>query len=120
MECVVLLAPEHDQSFLVHGSCRVAFRIHDKILVSDRDTCLFDILKATLTTREGTVAIEDEQSNCARVTGDVVLAVREGRPPRVPAAAALPAMRILQAVQDAWDAEHGTRDLPGCSFGGHD
>jgi hypothetical protein len=29
-------------------------------------------------------------------------------------------MRILQAVQDAWDAEHGTRDLPGCSFGGHD
>mgnify|MGYP000029443360 CR=1 FL=1 len=116
MECVVLLETAADQSFLVHGSYHASFRLYDKLLVTDRDTYLFDILKATLTTREGTVAIEDEQSNCARVTRDFVLALEEGRQPRVPAAAALPAMRILQAVQDAWDAEHGAMDLPGRSF----
>jgi 2-hydroxy-4-carboxymuconate semialdehyde hemiacetal dehydrogenase len=116
MECVVLLEISDEQSFLVHGSYHAAFRIYDKLLVTDRDTYLFDILKATLTTRDGTIVIEDEETNCARVTRDFVLALEEGRPPRVPAAAALPAMRILQAVQDAWDAEHGARDLPGRSF----
>ncbi|MCX7631333.1 MAG: Gfo/Idh/MocA family oxidoreductase, partial [Geminicoccaceae bacterium] len=117
MECVVLLETEADQSFLVHGSYHASFRLYDKLLVTDRDTYLFDILKATLTTREGTVAIEEEETNCARVTRDFVLALAEGRPPRVPAAAALPALRILQAVQDAWDAEHGPMDLPGRRFG---
>lgn len=116
MECVVLLETEADQSFLVHGSYHASFRLYDKLLVTDRDTYFFDILAGTLRTRDGTVAIEDEQTNCARVTRDFVLALEEGRPPRVPAAAALPAMRILQAVQDAWDAEHGARDLPGRSF----
>ena len=118
MECTVLVETERDQSFLVHGSYHAAFRLYDKLFVTDRDTYLFDILDGTLRTRSGTSAIEPEPVNCARVTRDFVQAVRDGRPPRVPAAAALPAMRILQAVQDEWDAEHGARDLPGRSFAG--
>ena len=44
---------------------------------------------------------------------DFVRAVRDGTPPAAPAASVLPAMRVLQAVQDQWDAVHGARSLPG-------
>jgi 2-hydroxy-4-carboxymuconate semialdehyde hemiacetal dehydrogenase len=118
MECTVLVETAADQSFLVHGSYHAAFRLYDKLFVTDRDTYLFDILAGTLQTRAGRAPIEPEPVNCARVTRDFVLAVRDGRPPRAPAASALPAMRILEAVQDVWDARHGARDLPGRSFAG--
>ncbi|MDX6748432.1 Gfo/Idh/MocA family oxidoreductase [Geminicoccaceae bacterium 1502E] len=113
MECVVLVETEAEQSFLVHGSYHASFRLYDKLLVTDRDTYLFDILENSLRTREGVAAIEDEKTNCARVTHDFVDALRDGRAPRAPAASALPAMRIIQRVQDAWDAHHGARPLPG-------
>ena len=43
----------------------------------------------------------------------VTAALAEGREPRVPAHAVLPTMRVLQQVQDEWDARHGARALPG-------
>lgn len=113
MECVVMVETEADQSFVVHGSYHASFRLYDKLLVTDRDTYLFDILESSLRTRDGVVALEDEKTNCTRVTNDFVEAVRDGRAPRAPAASALPAMRIIQEVQDAWDARHGARTLPG-------
>ena len=33
--------------------------------------------------------------------------------PGVPGRAVLPTMRVLQDVQDGWDAVHGRRSLPG-------
>jgi 2-hydroxy-4-carboxymuconate semialdehyde hemiacetal dehydrogenase len=113
MECVLLIETDRDQSALVHGSYHAAYRVYDKLIVTDRDTYFFDILKGTLTTKSGSVGIEDEQTNCARVTRDFVNAVRTGRTPLAPARSALPAMRILQAAQDQWDAVHGARALPG-------
>jgi 2-hydroxy-4-carboxymuconate semialdehyde hemiacetal dehydrogenase len=113
MEAVVLVETEGGRSLLVHGSYHATFRLYDKLVVTDRDTYAFDILAATLRTREATVALESEQANCARVTRDFVAAVSTGRPPHVPVAAVLPAMRVLQAVQDDWDARHGARALPG-------
>jgi 2-hydroxy-4-carboxymuconate semialdehyde hemiacetal dehydrogenase len=113
MEAVVLVETARDQSFLVHGSYHAAWRLYDKLLVTDRDTWFFDILAGTLKTRDGTTAIEDEQTNCARVTHDFVAAVREGRQPFVSGPSVLPAMAVLQAVQDDWDRAHGARALPG-------
>jgi 2-hydroxy-4-carboxymuconate semialdehyde hemiacetal dehydrogenase len=113
MECVVLVETESDQSLLVHGSYRAAYRFYDKLIVTDRDTYFYDTLASTLRTAEGTVPIEDEQANAARIITDFLDAVREGRPPRASGPSVLPAMRVLQAVQDAWDAEYGAQSIPG-------
>lgn len=113
MEAVVTVETQKSQSLLVHGSYHSAYRLYDKIIVTDKDTYLYDILAGTLRTRDGTTPIEPEPINCARVTADFVAAMRDGRAPRAPVASALPAMRILQAVQDQWDAIHGQRALPG-------
>jgi 2-hydroxy-4-carboxymuconate semialdehyde hemiacetal dehydrogenase len=113
MEAVVLVETERDQSFLVHGSYHATFRLYDKLFVTDRETYFFDILANTLQTKAGTVPMEDEKTNCARVTHDFLAAIREGRQPRASGPSVLPAMRILQAVQDDWDGRHGARELPG-------
>ncbi len=113
MECTVLVETEADQTLLVHGSYHAQYRYYDKLIVTDRDTYAFDILAGTLRTADGTVAIEDEQTNCARVTHDFIASVRAGRMPAVTGASALPAMRVLQAVQDRWDTRYGAQSIPG-------
>ena len=80
-------------------------------------TYLFDILAGTLRTAEGTVAIEDEKTNCARVVADFVDAIRHGRAPLVSGPSVLPAMRVLQAVQDDWDRRWGMGPIPGRPIG---
>lgn len=113
MECVVLVETEADQTLLVHGSYHAAYRFYDKLIVTDRDTYFFDVLAGTLRTAEGVTEIESEQENAARIIVDFVDAVREGRPPRASGPSVLPAMRVLQSVQDAWDARYGAQAIPG-------
>lgn len=113
MESTVLVETEDDRTLLVHGSYHAAFRLYDKLIVTDRDTYLFDILAGTLRTAEGTVGIESEQANCARVVFDFLDAIRDGRETRAAGASVLPAMRVLQAVQDDWDRRWGRRSIPG-------
>src|SRR4051794_15452481 len=114
MECTVLVETEGDQTLLVHGSYHAAYRFYDKLIVTDKDTYFYDILAGTLRTSSGTAAMEDEQTNAARIITDFVAAVREGRPPLASGPSVLPAMRVLQAVQDAWDERHGgPRSIPG-------
>jgi 2-hydroxy-4-carboxymuconate semialdehyde hemiacetal dehydrogenase len=113
MECIVMVETEAEQTLLVHGSYHAAYRLYDKLIVTDRDTYNFDILAGTLKTEAGTLPIESEQANCARVITDFLAAVREGRPPIASGPSVLPAMRILQQVQDSWDVRHGARALPG-------
>lgn len=113
MECTVLVETEADQTLLVHGSYHATWRLYDKLIVTDRDTYLFDILGGTLRTKSGTVAIEGEQDNCARVTLDFIDAVKTGRAPLAAGPTVLPAMRVLQAVQDGWDARYGAQAIPG-------
>jgi 2-hydroxy-4-carboxymuconate semialdehyde hemiacetal dehydrogenase len=113
MECTVLVETEADQTLLVHGSYHAAYRFYDKLIVTDRDTYFFDILVGSLRTGEGTVAIEPEQQNAARVITNFIDAVRNGRPPLAPGPSVLPAMRILQQVQDGWDERYGARPIPG-------
>jgi 2-hydroxy-4-carboxymuconate semialdehyde hemiacetal dehydrogenase len=113
MECTVLVETEADQTLLVHGSYHAAYRFYDKLIVTDRDTYFFDILAGSLRTGEGTVTIEPEQQNAARVITDFIDAVRNGRQPLASGPSVLPAMRILQQVQDGWDEHYGARPIPG-------
>ena len=48
MECTVLVETEADQTLLVHGSYHASFRLYDKLIVTGRDTYLFDTLAGTL------------------------------------------------------------------------
>ncbi len=113
MECVVLAETDADQTLLVHGSYHAAYRFYDKLIVTDRDTYFFDILAGTLRTESGTVAIESEQDNAAHIVTDFLDAVRHRRPPLAAGPSVLLAMRLLQSVQDAWDATHGAQSIPG-------
>jgi len=113
MECIVMLETEHNATLLVHGSYHASYRFYDKLIVTDRDTYFFDILAGTLRTASGTVAIEAEQENAARVMFDFLDSVRAGRPPRASGPSVLPAMRVLQAVQARWDERYGARAIPG-------
>jgi 2-hydroxy-4-carboxymuconate semialdehyde hemiacetal dehydrogenase len=113
MEAVVLAETEDDRTVVVHGSYHAAFGMNDSLVVTDRDTYALDTTASTLRTRNGTVAIEAEQDNCARVAFDFLDAVRHRRPPLGAGATALPAMRVLQRVQDDWDARWGARSIPG-------
>jgi 2-hydroxy-4-carboxymuconate semialdehyde hemiacetal dehydrogenase len=117
MECVVLVDTEADQSLLVHGSYHAAYRFYDELIVTDRDTYFYDILTDTLRTAESTTQMEDEQTNAARVIADFIAAVRDNRPPLASGPSVLPAMRVLQAVQDAWDAQYGAQSIPGRPLG---
>jgi 2-hydroxy-4-carboxymuconate semialdehyde hemiacetal dehydrogenase len=117
MECVVLVETEADQSLLVHGSYHATYRFYDKLIVTDRETYFYDILAGTLKTEGGTVPIEAEQANAARIIDDFLAAVRERRSPLASGPSVLPAMRVLQAVQDEWDARFGARSIPGRPLG---
>ena len=61
----------------------------------------------------GATPIEGEQDNCARVIFDFLDAIKEGRPPIASGPSVLPAMRVLQAVQDDWDRQYGAQSIPG-------
>ncbi|MBL8688403.1 MAG: Gfo/Idh/MocA family oxidoreductase [Rhodospirillaceae bacterium] len=113
MECVLLVETEADQTLMVHGSYHATYRLYDKVIVTDKDTYLFDILAGTLKTQAGTVAMENEQDNCARVIFDFLDAIREGRQPIASGPSVLPAMRVLQAAQDDWDRQYGAQSIPG-------
>ena len=113
MECTIMVETLEDQTLLVHGSYHASFRLYDILIVTDRDTYLCDILTGTLTTRDGKREIEPENVNCARVTRDFLEAVAEGRQPVASGPSVLPAMRILQSVQDDWDARYGAQSIPG-------
>jgi 2-hydroxy-4-carboxymuconate semialdehyde hemiacetal dehydrogenase len=113
MDCVVLVETETDQTLLIHGSYQAAYRFYDKLIVTDRDTYVDDILSGTLRTARGTSAIEDEQTNAARIIEDFVAAARDGRPPLASGPSVLPAMWVPQQVQDEWDGRYGARSIPG-------
>ena len=104
---------EAGQSFLVHGSYHATYRLYDKLIVTDRETYFYDILAGTLRTEAEMTPMESEQENCARIIFDFLDAVKTGRPPRASGPSVLPAMRVLQAAQDDWDARYGARSIPG-------
>jgi 2-hydroxy-4-carboxymuconate semialdehyde hemiacetal dehydrogenase len=117
MECTVLAETAADQTLLVHGSYHASFRLYDELIVTDRNTYFYDTVGGTLRTAEGTVPIVNEQATCALVIDDFLRAVHDRRQPLADGPSVIPAMRVLQSVQDDWDARHGARTLPGRPLG---
>lgn len=88
-------------------------RVSETMVITDRDSYRIDLLRNTLTTGDCSRSLVDEQSNCARVTWDFVIASRNSKRPSVTAGDVMPAMRALQKVQDQWDRRYGVQALPG-------
>ena len=113
MECILSIETARNQTLLVSGSYHARERVYDSLIVTDRESYRLDILRNQLVTGDGPRAVAAEKDNLSLVTRDFVAAVRDGRPPAVPGASVLPAMRVLDAAQRRCDAIHGRQSLPG-------
>jgi len=113
MDCVITVQMTHGASIVAIGSYLGHEGLYETLVTTDRDSYRVDILKNVLVSREGPTPIASEQQNCALVARDFLAAVRDRRAPASPGASVLPAMRILQEVQNQWDARFGPRPLPG-------
>jgi 2-hydroxy-4-carboxymuconate semialdehyde hemiacetal dehydrogenase len=113
MDATVCVATESGQSLIILGSYAGHESICDSLVLTDRDCYRIDSVGSTLATGAGLKALRPEKDDCAAVLHDFVDAVAADRAPAVPAESLLPTMEILQAVQDRWDAVHGTGAIPG-------
>lgn len=113
MDAYVALETAKEQSLVCAGSYYGRERIFEVFVVTDRDSYRLDIFGSTLTTGAGVASVSSEEETCALVTADFLAAVTERREPLVSASGVLPAMSVLQEVQDAWDRRYGRRPLPG-------
>ncbi|MGE8477370.1 MAG: Gfo/Idh/MocA family protein [Pseudomonas shirazensis] len=99
MELALLMHTDSRQAMVCTGSYNSTQRIFDVFVVTDRETYRLDILGATLQQGTQRLEVDSEQDNNAQVARDFVAAVREGREPLVPARSVLPAMRLLQRIE---------------------
>ena len=83
------------------------------MVITDSDSYRLDVLGDSLTTSAGTVAVEADGVNCARVTRGFAAAVADGTRPSITGLDVLPAMRVLETAQTAWDEKYGRQSLPG-------
>ena len=113
MELFLGTETDKNQSLVCTGSYYSRERIIEEFVVTDRESYRLNLTQSTLTTGEGTQSIAEEVANCGLVTQDFVESVRQGRQPAIPGESVLPAMRVLQTVQDQWDQRHGPRSIPG-------
>jgi 2-hydroxy-4-carboxymuconate semialdehyde hemiacetal dehydrogenase len=113
LEAAVIAETSDAVALVATGSYSAREDIFDLMAVTDLDSYRLDVRAATLTSSAGSHTIEREEANCSRVLGDFADAVRERRSPQVSGRSVLPAMRILEQAQSAWDAEHGVQSIPG-------
>jgi 2-hydroxy-4-carboxymuconate semialdehyde hemiacetal dehydrogenase len=113
MELVLVVDTNDDQTIVCTGSYYSGEYLYDTLVVTDRDSYRTEERRSTLTTRGGDHPISSEQQNAQLIAPDFINAVRKGEEPAVPGWSVLPAMRILNQVQESWDARHGARPLPG-------
>jgi len=102
-----------DRSLVCTGSYYSHENIFDIFIISDRNSYRLDVFNNTINIGSDMTAIAPEPENCALITRDFVESVREGRDPAVTGDSVLPAMTVLQQVQEQWDQIHGARGIPG-------
>lgn len=110
MEFAAIIETGPEQSIICTGSYHARERIFDVFAVTDRDSYRLDMLRSTLTTGEAETASCSEQHANALCALDFVAAVREDRTPAVSGRSVLPAMRVLQRIEDEqkrWRAARG-------------
>jgi 2-hydroxy-4-carboxymuconate semialdehyde hemiacetal dehydrogenase len=113
MDAFVGVGTDEDQSLVVVGSYAGHEPISDTLVLTDRDCYRIDAIAGTLTTQAGRKLLASEQVDCAAALNDFLDAVRQDREPAIPGGSVLPMMRVLQTVQDAWDARTHIRSVPG-------
>ena len=104
-----------DRSLVCTGSYYSHENIFDIFIISDRNSYRLDVFNNTFNIGSDMTAIAPEPENCALITRDFVESVREGRDSAVTGDSVLPAMTVLQQVQEQWDKIHGARGIPGRS-----
>lgn len=109
MELAAIIETGDEQSIACTGSYHSKERIFDIFVVTDRDSYRLDILAGTLTSGSGTRQVASEKDNNAQVVRDFVAAVRENRDPLVTGKSVIPAMRLLQQIEDDQAAWRKTR-----------
>lgn len=110
MEMAAIIEAGPDQSIVATGSYYSTERIFDVFAVTDKDAYQLDILKGTLSTGGKLDQTLSEKDNNAQVSRDFVDAVREGRDPWVSGRSVLPAMRVLQAIEDRQESWWRSRE----------
>lgn len=113
MDACITVETDADQTFVCTGSYYGSESLSEVLVVTDGDSYRWDIQASTLTTGAGTRSVAHEMVDNAQVARDFVESVRLGREPVVSGESVLPVMRLLQLVQDRWDAEHGRHSVPG-------
>ncbi len=119
MDVSVLAETDLGQSLVCTGSYYGRERIFDLLVVTDRDSYRLDVFGDTLTTGAGSTPAGGEEATCALLSTAFADAVRGGGNVTISGAAVLPAMRVLDTVQQAWDDVHGPRSLPGRRLAAH-
>lgn len=102
-----------DQSLITTGSYYGHEKLFETMVITDRDSYRIESFSSIMTTGAGAQPVLSERENSMLVARDFVQAVRAGHLPAVTGEAVLPSLRVLQQVQDQWDAVHGVRSIPG-------
>jgi 2-hydroxy-4-carboxymuconate semialdehyde hemiacetal dehydrogenase len=100
MELAAIVETDQHQSIICTGSYYSRERIFDVFVVTDQHSYRLDILKGTLFVDGEEQASLSEKDNNAQVSRHFVARVREDRDPHVPGRSVLPAMRLLQDIED--------------------
>ena len=101
-----------DKSIVCTGSYYSRENIFDALIVTEQTSYRLDVLNNTLTIGGDSHTIASEPKNCALLTRDFIESVREDRNTLVTGDSVLPAMRLLQGVQDQWEQNHGIPKHP--------
>jgi 2-hydroxy-4-carboxymuconate semialdehyde hemiacetal dehydrogenase len=113
MDAFIGVSTDRDQSLIFLGSYAGHRPICDTLVLTDRDCYQLDTVRSSLTTAGGTMQLPSEQVDCAAALYDFLDAVRHDREPAITGQSTLSTMRILQVVQNRWNAEHGRGPIPG-------
>ncbi|MCZ7911507.1 Gfo/Idh/MocA family oxidoreductase [Agrobacterium leguminum] len=100
MELAAIVETDVHQSIVCTGSYHSQERIFDVFAVTDKNSYRLDILQGSMSVGGKDHSVLSEQDNNAQVSRDFINAVREGRVPLVTGRSVLPAMRLLQDIED--------------------
>lgn len=111
----VFIGAESDrhQTLVCTGSYYGHERIFELHVVTNQESYRADYFENILRLGNGMTRPAPWEDNCARVTADFINALHEGRPPVTAGQSVLPAMKLIQMVQDGWDQRFGAQSLPG-------
>ena len=107
------LETDLEQYLIFVGSYFGQQQIHEMLIVTNRDTYKLDLVKNKFITSKMTVKISSIQEANANLTSDFVAAVTNRRETFVSGVSVMPAIKVLQKVQDNWDVLNDKISIPG-------